>query len=159
MLAERSEYIWVDGEKTNYSVTDTGMVYSHSRVDNKGRLFKGRWLNPCYDKDGYRKITLNLGSRSKTKVVRIARLVAKAFIENPENKPFVNHIDGNKQNDHVSNLEWSTAKENTRHAWDTGLCTPYDRKSPYNRQGIIDSNKRRSKQSVESNRWPLDNVS
>ena len=50
--------------------------------------------------------------------------MAEAFISNPKNKPFINHIDCNKQNNKVSNLEWVTAKENTQHAVKTGLMSP-----------------------------------
>lgn len=49
------------------------------------------------------------------------RVIAKSFIPNPENKPCVNHIDGNKSNNHVNNLEWCTQSENIQHSFDTGL--------------------------------------
>jgi hypothetical protein len=73
--------------------------------------------------NGYRLLACKVGGRSgKYVTVRLARMVAIAFIDNPENKPEVNHIDGDKLNDGISNLEWVTGGENRKHAFATGLA-------------------------------------
>lgn len=64
---------------------------------------------------------VNLWRNNKGKYFTIHRLVAMHFIDNPNNKPIVNHIDGNKLNNNVENLEWTTYGENNQHAYDTGL--------------------------------------
>ncbi len=72
-------------------------------------------------KNGYNQLVLC--KNDEHKVFKIHRLIAKTFIPNPENKPQVNHIDGNKQNNNVENLEWCTIKENLNHAINSGLFT------------------------------------
>lgn len=98
--------IWkdIEGYEGLYQVNNLGRVK---------RVTTGRVLKGMKDKCGY--LTVDLyknGSKSKKK---IHRLVAQAFISNPESKPQVNHIDENKTNNMISNLEWSTAKENTNY--------------------------------------------
>jgi len=67
---------------------------------------------------------------NKSRMVLVHRLISLAFIPNPENKPFVNHINSLRNDNRVENLEWCTAKENSSHAWSVGLSK--DRKySPY----------------------------
>jgi len=68
---------------------------------------------------GYVMVSLYYDGASALRIAH--RLVAKAFIPNPEGKRTVNHIDGNKVNNQVDNLEWNTQKENNTHAWRTGL--------------------------------------
>lgn len=93
-------------------------IDSNFRVSNTGRV----WSNY---KKGY--ITLKVSSKGYNRAYMgkkpyvVHRLVAKAFIPNPENKPQVNHIDGNKLNNRVDNLEWCTAQENMEHAFKSGL--------------------------------------
>ena len=85
-------------------------------VSNEGRVkHDGRLLSGSIHKDGY--IFVNIRGKKYAK----HRVVAEAFIPNPDNKPYVNHIDGNKQNNKVENLEWCTQSENIIHAYANGL--------------------------------------
>src|SRR2546421_705998 len=99
-----------------YEVSDAGRV----RRSAPGRnTYAGKILKGGEDKDGYRQVKLCDG-KAHSRVVRVNRLVALAFIPNPENKPEVNHCDGNKQNNATSNLEWCTTYDNNAHAWRMG---------------------------------------
>ena len=73
--------------------------------------------------DGYHKV--DLYSNGKRTSVRVHRLVAEAFIPNPNELPQINHIDGNKENNNVKNLEWVNNSQNMIHAYRTGLATPH----------------------------------
>lgn len=79
-------------------------------------------LTPNKQRRGYLVATLSKDNKTKTHWVH--QLVAKAFIPNPENKPQVNHKDGNKKNNTVDNLEWSTPMENVQHGIKNGLIQP-----------------------------------
>lgn len=94
-----------------YLVSEEGVVVNN----NTGRVLKTDLTNA-----GYKRVTL---WSTEQKPVRIAvhRLVAIHYCDNPERKPMVNHKDGNKLNNHYSNLEWVSCKENTAHAFKTGL--------------------------------------
>lgn len=94
-------------------------------VSTEGEIFSLRTnkiLRCGISKNGYAVLSSRLDGRNgKAICLKIHRLVAEAFIPNPENKPYVNHIDGNKTNNFVENLEWVTAKENVQHGIKLGL--------------------------------------
>ena len=98
-----------------YEVSNLGRVKSLERTSRLNRKIKERILAPREHTGGYLRVQLS------RKDFYIHRLVAEAFIPNPENKSQVNHIDGNKRNNHVDNLEWNTPLENNLHAIRTGL--------------------------------------
>jgi hypothetical protein len=126
--------IWQDikGYEDLYQISNLGRVKSMSRwVTNGDNQYK-------YIHETIRKIQINklrygyceisLYKCSHAKRFKIHRLVAEAFIDNPNNKLEVNHKDGIKLNNCVDNLEWVTSKENKEHAWSNGLCNANHKK-------------------------------
>lgn len=119
--------IWVDIKDYEgfYQVSNLGRVRSLPRwVKGKGKsiqLRDGFYLKVDIAK-GYERVTLFKNNNRKR--VMVHRLVAQHFVDNPKNKPEVNHIDGNKRNNKLTNLEWVTSSENQLHAFKTGLQKP-----------------------------------
>ena len=104
----------------NYEVSNLGNV----RNSKTGRMLK----LTC--RGGY--LFTGLCKNSNTKTCPVHRLVALAFIDNPENKPQVNHIDKNRLNNNISNLEWITQKENTIHGCGRKIAKINKEKTSYN---------------------------
>lgn len=96
----------------NYYVTDSGDIYNRN-YNNTGRFHKIQsWLT----KEGYKQV--HLCKNNKTVNKKVHRLVAEAFIPNPTQKSQVNHINGNKTDNRLINLEWVSPSENAQHAYD-----------------------------------------
>lgn len=112
---EEFKRIILDGKLTTYLVSSYGYVLNTNyRMTGKTHVLKDR-----VDENGYHSVYIYYnGNRTAFKV---HRLVAEHFILNPENKPEVNHIDGDKSHNEVWNLEWATRTENMQHAVRTGL--------------------------------------
>jgi hypothetical protein len=127
-MANRNEtFVPIEGFP-NYSISDKGKVLAYTY--NKD----GALLKPQKDAMNYLHVRLYDGTQdrgvyssgyAKPKLEKIHRLVAKHFLPEPPKDEYreVNHIDGNKQNNDVTNLEWVTRRENIQHAWDLGLAT------------------------------------
>ena len=107
---EWKKIYWENGEETKYSVANVGLV----KNDKNNKILKTNFYK------GYERIKLT--HKGKSKQYFIHRLVATAFIPNPENKPEVNHKDGKKNHNYDKNLEWDTRPDNMKHAFSTGLA-------------------------------------
>ena len=142
-LAE--EWKAVKGYEGLYEVSNTGKVRSIDRVvihkNGKATKRKGKELfftiSKMSAKGHQPRASVQLWKENKAKLIHVHRVVATAFIPNPENKPTVNHIDGNPLNNNVWNLEWATYSENQKHAYRTGLTKPVYGRLPGNHRRVI----------------------
>lgn len=127
---------WVKGYRGLYKVSTEGVVKSAARVveGKDGRLMAvtGRILKPgnLVSGSGKRYKVVSLWRGGKGRMFQVHRLVAMAFVPNPDNLPEVNHLDGNPGNNHYTNLEWTTRKGNIQHAIRTGLLDHSKRRMP-----------------------------
>lgn len=127
--------IWKDivGYEGYYQVSNIGRVRSVERFIsyckiNRTQKYPSLILKQCLNTVGYFQVSLSINQQRKRRVVH--RLVAEAFCCNINNKPVVNHIDGDYLNNNAYNLEWCTHIENVHHAISTGLYDNYGEKSP-----------------------------
>lgn len=123
----------IKGLEELYEIDDKGNVYALPRIKRTPTtefLSKERKLKPYNNGYGYMLVDMRKDGKRYMRVVH--RLVAEAFLPNPNNLPQVNHIDGNKGNNCVDNLEWCTCSENQKHGFDTGL-KPQAQKHPFSK--------------------------
>jgi hypothetical protein len=138
MKLEKEVWNDIKGYKGYYKISNFGNIKSLDReLDNKRGKFikKGKLMRPILSLGGYLKINLYIRGKMKTKLIH--RLVAINFIRNKSNKKEVNHKDGNKRNNHIDNLEWVTAKENTTHAVKIGLFNNTKAVKMFSKSGVL----------------------
>lgn len=118
--------IWkdIEGFEGRYQASNLGRIKSlrkrKIRRVRAGYTIRETMLRQFPHKSGYFQVFLY--GENKPRCYQLHRVIAMAFVSNPDNKPEVNHIDGDKSNNASSNLEWVTASENIIHARDNGLC-------------------------------------
>lgn len=115
---------WKDitGYEGLYQVSNYGRIKSLKRKKWNGNgyhIIEGKILKPTINNAGY--YVVNLSKNGKKELVLVHRIVASEFLENENNLPVINHKDGNKLNNHVDNLEWTTYQHNNIHAITAGL--------------------------------------
>lgn len=100
----------IKGYEGEYAVTSCGKVWSHKR---------NKFLKLRRQRDGY--YLVNLSQHSISTTYQVHRLVAEAYLENPNDLPCINHIDGIKEHNNIQNLEWTTYSDNMAHSYEIGL--------------------------------------
>lgn len=113
----------IPGWEGMYAVTEGGKVWSHARATTAGRGLKhlpGRWMKPHkFSRTNHLRVYLSRDGKKYPMMIH--RLVALTYLDNPNNLPVVNHLDGNPTNNTVENLEWTTQSGNCSHAVALGL--------------------------------------
>lgn len=115
------EEIWKDipGYEGIYKISNLGKIKALRIWTGRMYIKREVLLKPTIARNGYYRITLS--NNKKVKYVNMHRLIAETFIPNPNNYSYINHIDGNKQNNNINNLEWCTQSHNIKEAVRIGL--------------------------------------
>ena len=121
--------IWkdIEGYGGYYQVSNYGVIRSFNLANTDSKRCVPKYIKPTTNGAGKGYLIVNFRHKGIRKSFLVHRLVAITFIDNPKNKPQVNHIDGDVKNNLVSNLEWVTSKENVQHAIRTGLISDHKR--------------------------------
>lgn len=154
-MINNTEEVWrpifIDNIKSDYLISNKGNIYS---------LKNNMQLKPQISNCGYYRVELYYykNDKYKSKKLSVHRLVALAFIENPNNKSQVNHIDGDKSNNCVENLEWNTPSENDYHAYANGL-KPYKYGEASHLQKYSEKQVEKACQLMESGKYNIGEIS
>lgn len=129
-MVKKLDEIWKDikGYEGEYQISNRGRIKSIRYIAKYNRFIE-KVMKPGDNGRGY--LTTMIGRKGNVKTVKIHRLVAETFVPNPNDLSEVNHIDGNKQNNNVENLEWVSHQENMIHAHKTGLTKDESKLSRY----------------------------
>lgn len=125
---DKEEFRWIKGYEGIYKISNLGRVYSVPRVDSLMRNKGGCFVSTQKNRGGYVVISLNKDGKQHSHILH--RLVAQTFIPNPCNKPEVDHIDANKDNNTAVNLRWCTRKENINNPITHALMSGNAKKNP-----------------------------
>lgn len=138
MKSEHQKWKPVKDYEKYYEVSNFGNLRSLDRVSNakngSTQIRKGQLITACTNKQGYKQVRLIRNGIAKNMLVH--RLVMLAFKPIKESLQ-VNHIDGNKENNRIDNLEWVTAKENVKHAYRTGLNNRKNKVKQFDKEGYL----------------------
>ena len=145
-------WVKIKGYEEFYEISPSGEIRSKDRTvtDKIGRTrsWKGKVLNPDVAPNGYYRVSFSINRKRKQFYVH--RLIAEYFIPNPDNLPQVNHIDGNKLNNSLDNLEWVTVQDNVIHAYKNGLINHISGKEHFN-YGKFGSESKKAKPVIATN--------
>lgn len=130
-MLQSDEWRDIPGYEGLYRISKSGKIVSYPKQRNRREVE----LKPRFTWDGY--FTVGLWKNGSQKTYKIHKLVAMTFIPNPNGFPVINHIDGCKTNNDVSNLEWCTRSDNDHHAFKMGLRTsPFAKEAKLTKEDV-----------------------